>query len=56
MLVEAVITWKNGDVEKVHAGSFVELFKAIGDREIASVDAYKISTRDMRQGRVKACV
>ena len=56
MLVEAVITWKNGDVETVHAGSFVELFKAIGDREIASVDAYEISARDMRQGRAKACV
>lgn len=56
MLVEAVITWKNGDVEKVHACSFVEFFKAIGDREIASVDVYEISARDMRQGRVKACV
>ena len=56
MIVEAVITLKNGDVERVHAGSFVELFNAIGDREIASLDAYEISIRDMRQGRVKACV
>ena len=56
MIVEAVITWKNGDVEKVHAHSFVELFKAIGDREIASIDAYEISARDIRQGRAKACV
>ena len=56
MIVEAVITWKNGDVETVHARSFVELFKAIGDREIASVDAYEISIRDIRQGGCKACV
>jgi len=56
MLVEAVITWKNGDVEKVHARSFVELFKAIGDKEIASVDAYEVNIKSIRQGRSKACV
>ena len=56
MLVEDDIKWKNGDVETVHASSFVELFKAIGDREIASIDAYEVSIKNIRQGRAVACV
>lgn len=51
MIVEAVIKYKDGVVEMVHANDFVELFATIGERDIEKIDAYEIGVEDLRQGR-----
>lgn len=51
MIVEAIVKYKDGNVETIHASGFVELFATIGKRDIESIDAYEIGVEDIRQGR-----
>lgn len=50
-MVEAVITWKTGETVTVHAREFPDLFAALGDKGIQTLEAYEIDVTDIRQGR-----
>lgn len=50
-MIEAIITFENGETEKVNANSFIELFETIRGYRIERIDAYLIDAKDIRQGR-----
>lgn len=50
-MIEAIITFENGETEKVNANSFIELFETIRGYRIERIDAYLIDVKDVRQGR-----
>lgn len=50
-MIEAIITFENGETVKVNANSFLELFEAVSGYRIERLDAYLIDVKDVRQGR-----
>ena len=50
-MIEAIITFENGETEKVIASSFLELFESLRGMKIERLDAYLIDVKDVRQGR-----
>lgn len=50
-MIEAIITFENGETEKVNANSLFELFESLRGMKIERIDAYLIDVKDVRQGR-----